>query len=689
MNKELFAKKTGTRHIPIAHPLSPRPMSRAISAEDPARIQELDPSLMLERFDPEIIWPGKFRICGIKEGCWEIEFSPRTRYLPYYRFPSTRYRGTLRVERNGFAHTISGDLYKFREYVFALEKRGIPLRAVNKWQNLTYLPERLPARRFYPTKRKCPVYARSKYHSYLEGTSILYSTLTHSDKCSFRLDFDQWYYTHPASGFDGDFGAAADRSIRMELNQVSSTFLTGTVYEGATNLGSIKLWWRSKYFRKAYLEIFTLEGAEHPPATVPDGSGGTESFETIFATAGWKLQVTRNDTKVPLPASLGGTDIDECWSWDDLHDLMDSTPGYDNSKLDKKWRVFLMTVPAKLGCSRGVVFDQTTGDVNDIDREGSATFSHDGFNQGSSSNYGAAEDDLMKDWPRAYLRSAAHEVGHAFNQYHQSSQNSIMCPTPSVADALAAAGDTFPDDIDLAFNDTVRHKLIHQPDPAIRPGGMDWATAFGVPEADDINFYDADDLELEVRANKGNVYIGEPIEISWKLTNKMAAAVRVPGSIGPDQHTTRISVTKPNGDITHLRLPLDAHDQGHEPEALAAGKSISSASRIFWSRRGFAFEQPGRHDVNVVLVWEDDGAYFAVEASAEIWVNYPISERDNEIAALMMNDDVGRFILTGNRKRFASGARRIDEVIKKHKNHDVSKTLAQILGKERPRKKRT
>ena len=168
----------------------------------------------------------------------------------------------------------------------------------------------------------------------------------------------------------------------------------------------------------------------------------------------------------------------------------------------------------------------------------------------------------------------------------------------------------------------------------------------------------------------------------------MAAAVYVPGSIGADQHTTRVSVTKPNGDVLHMRLPLDAHDQGHEPEPLAAGKSISSASRIFWSRRGFAFEQPGRHEVNVVLIWEDGGAYFAVEASAEVWVNYPISERDNEIAALMMNDEVGRYILTGNGKRFASGARRIDEVIKKHKNHDVSKTLAQILRKDRPRKKR-
>lgn len=688
MNKEIFARKAGARHIPIAHPVTPRPVSRPGTIDDPSIIQQLEHDLALERFELEKFWPGKFKFCGMKEGCWEIEFTPRTKPFPSYRYPTTRYKGTLRVERDGFSHTISGDLYKFRQYAFELEKIGIPARATYKWQNSIYRPELGSFKRYLPRKKKCPIYPRNKYHSYLEGTDVLYSVLTRSDKCSYTLNFDQWYYTHPASGFDGDFSGTADRSIRMEVNEVTSTHFVGTVYTGTSIIGNVKLLWRSKYFRKAHLEIFTLEGAEHPPTTVPDGSGGTESFETIFKTAGWKLQVTRNATKVPLPGTLSGTSIDECWALDDLHDLMDSTPGYDNTELEKKWRVFLVSVPATLGCSRGVVFDQSTGDTNSIDREGSATFSHDGFNAGHSSNFGAAEDEMMKDWPRGFLRSAAHEVGHAFNQYHQPSQNSIMCPTPSVADAMAASGDTFPDDIDLAFNDTVQHKLIHQPDPAVRPGAMDWATAFSVPEADDVNFYDFDDLELEVKTNKGNVSIGEPIEVSWTLTNKMAAAVNIPGSISPDQHTTRVSVSKPNGEIVQMRLPLDAHDEGHDPQALEAGKSISSGSMLFWSRKGFAFDQPGRHEVNVVLIWEDSGAFFAVESSTEVWVNYPISERDNEIAALMMNEDVGRFILTGNKKRFSKGMKRIEDVISKHKSHDVSKTIARLLDQKQPKKKR-
>lgn len=73
MNKELFARKTGMRHIPIAQPIIPRPAGLSEALADPTTIQQLDPSLTLERFDPDILWPGRYKFCGLKEGCWEKE----------------------------------------------------------------------------------------------------------------------------------------------------------------------------------------------------------------------------------------------------------------------------------------------------------------------------------------------------------------------------------------------------------------------------------------------------------------------------------------------------------------------------------------------------------------------------------------------------------------------------------------
>ena len=105
------------------------------------------------------------------------------------------------------------------------------------------------------------------------------------------------------------------------------------------------------------------------------------------------------------------------------------------TNLDAEWRTHLVVVPAAMGCSRGVMYDQI-----DVPREGSASFSDDGYPASHSSNFGDAEDEMQRDVPRAFLRSASHEVTHAFNQIHQESEttadNSIMTTTPSVADVL-------------------------------------------------------------------------------------------------------------------------------------------------------------------------------------------------------------------------------------------------------------
>src|SRR4029078_9325938 len=82
------------------------------------------------------------------------------------------------------------------------------------------------------------------------------------------------------------------------------------------------------------------------------------------------------------------------------------------------------------------------------------------------------------------------EIGHAFNQIHQGFEagedNSIMTPTPSVAQVLGSTG-TFPDHINLASNATVRAHLRHLPDPAVRPGGMAFfGAAVSAPQAADV-----------------------------------------------------------------------------------------------------------------------------------------------------------------------------------------------------------
>ena len=217
------------------------------------------------------------------------------------------------------------------------------------------------------------------------------------------------------------------------------------------NIGTVAITWISPFFRRAALVIHRLTGAEEPSEVA--GSSGNEYFTTVFATAGWDLTVSSGG-EVPLPPSLVGVqDPNTCWSSENSHTLMQTVPGYNPADLDTVWRAHLLAVPAALGCSRGRMFDNGSGDLNNIPREGAVTHSHDGYPAADSSNFGVAEDGLQRDFPRAFLRSASHEVGHTFNQIHQEFEggqdNSIMTTTPSVADVLAAAGQTFPNDIHL------------------------------------------------------------------------------------------------------------------------------------------------------------------------------------------------------------------------------------------------
>ena len=84
------------------------------------------------------------------------------------------------------------------------------------------------------------------------------------------------------------------------------------------------------------------------------------------------------------------------------------------TNLDAEWRVHMIVVPAKLGCSRGVMYDQIG-----VPREGCASFSDDGYPTVGLVELRSAANKKQRDVPRAFLRSATHELTHTLNQIHQ------------------------------------------------------------------------------------------------------------------------------------------------------------------------------------------------------------------------------------------------------------------------------
>jgi hypothetical protein len=602
-----------------------------------------------------------------RDGCYSVTLQPNL-------VPFGKQVGTLRIDRGAPASgpdgvIVSGDLYSTPPPVIQ-PVPSVPLVPADEATDEPGVQDtggsvaasasrvvRSPILRF----PRIPIFPRSRYRAYLKGTRLTVPAFTFgSAPCQVTIEMERFNYTQPPAGqFKGTFPSSASSTLKFVVTQVpgppfplfGGPRFTGRYFVNGVDKGSVSLTWVSSFLRRAVLEIDTLKGAV-PPQPVPALSGsGTEFFDTVYAKARWQLTIdTANDqVDIPVPAGVNPTD---CWSAANLHNLMTSVrkPGTD---LDAEWRTHLVVVPAKLGCSRGVMYDQIG-----VPREGSASFSDDGYPTSDSSNFGAAANGKQRDFPRAFLRSATHEVTHAFNQIHQeqetSADNSIMTTTPSVADVLGGpatgAPGVFPDQINLGFNTTVRNHLAHMPDPVVRPGGWPFASWFpsGAPQANDKNLFRDDELRFEVSTDTDRAALGAPVTVTWRLTNESGGDLLVPNDLRLEGLFASMSSMDESGEERPVR-PFVITCESTKLAPLAAGDSLEASYKVFWSSDGFPLERPGRHTITVTVSWSAGGVPVAVTGRTDLWVDRPVTEAENRDAALVMHDDVGKWVVLGGR----------------------------------------
>ena len=522
----------------------------------------------------------------------------------------------------------------------------------------------------FPLFPRIPIYPRGLYHSYLKVISVQAPFIVPAGHpCTVTLVIEQYDYTPPAAGtFQGSFPAAASRTVTVTLTPAPAPFpwsgpnFTGRWVEGGVDKGFVSLSWVSDFFRRASVEIDTLVGAV-APNPVPDGAGATEYFRSIYAKHGWDLAVVSDEVNVPVPPKVPPINPNDCWSAGDLHGLMTAHRN-PATNLDLDWHVHLMVVPAKLGCGRGVMYDTI-----DVPREGCASFSDDGYPVTDSVNFGAAANQKQRDVPRAFLRSATHEITHTFNQIHQEQEtmadNSIMTTTPSVADVLGGpntgAPGVFPDQINLAVNTTVRHHLVHMPDPVIRPGGWPFASWFGntVPQATDRHLFDASELDLTVTAAPASVALGQPLELSWTLTNRSSGSLIIPTDVRLEGLFASMVITDPAGTQRPFRAYVILCDNVKLGE-MSPGGTVSASYRVFWSSDGFAFPRPGHYRVSVAVTWSAQGVPVGVEQGIDVFIEFPTTASDNQAAGLVLNTEVGKWVaLGGNAYHLTEATRRL------------------------------
>ncbi len=606
-----------------------------------------DPPFEIPQFPP---FPA-LQLCNLKfpEGCYHISMDS-TNPGPFQL--AQGFEGTMRVDNlkdvNGnLTHAISGDFYR-KPSIF-----GIPG------------PQ--------PILQKIPIFSRKRYHSYLKVVNVSKTKFVPlGGKCKITLTVEEYRYTPPATDAgNGNFPNAPTRTLKIVLVAaanpagLSGPSFEGKVFEGATQLSVVfRMTWVSKFFRRASLELENVTGAVIPV------SAGVHDFKSIYASVGWDLNVVTGNTNLPVPAGVGPANP---WTNATLHAFMLANRNPAVS-LDTDWQYYYVAVPhsSDAGSIFGIMFDQI-GDQ----REGSCNF--------INNMTGDFADAASK------LRSATHEIGHGFNQLHPQNDalpldNFIMTQSGATRNAILAAGGTYPNDIRFEFSEHHRHHFAHAPDVVIRPGGEDFGFGHSIL-AGSFNPEDVDTaadmgLDLQIDTARNHIKLGEPLVLKIALKNNGKADVNIPETISWIGSNTDISVGKVGGDMRSVSSFAHVCDStGYK--ILAPGNDVAVEELVFWDTQGFVFTQPGVHKVEVNMRWNLNGFGIGLKAEKYVWVDYPVTAKENEAAALLMHPDVGKYVaLGGNAKHLDVAVDRIKSAGKLAKEHPGYDCIAQLDGKK-------
>ena len=106
---------------------------------------------------------------------------------------------------------------------------------------------------------------------------------------------------------------------------------------------------------------------------------------------------------------------------------------------------------------------------------------------------------------------------------------------------------------------------------------------------------------------------------------------------------------------------------------------MSSSNNLFYGSDGFAFSEPGRHTIDVIILWDVRGAPVLAQGSTEVWVSYPVTAADNEIAATLLDRSVGEYIALGGKSSNQEASDRLKAALSIQKKHPACLSI-QSLG---------
>ncbi len=528
---------------------------------------------------PQAPWPGRTR--RLREGCYLLRYESTSR--PHLD-------GTLRVHRQGNALVASGDLY-----VHALDNPD-PAKGI-------------------------PIFPIRAHRLYLQVTEILEADIPST---GVTIAFTRWALASESLTWTnhGTFTATLRWAPAPDGYPDPAQYLMGDVTHGdQTSAGTWTMGWVSDYLRRAVVEIDRT-----PFSELPIGSGDGVGWRTVFDQVGWDLTVEVSDDEV---AEASG----EFWSDAECHAAMLERRA--QTDLDAEWRYHLLCIRRHEAprVERGVMYDELTGDANQVPREGCAVCSH--WPIPDAEPWGLVRGMRFGLATKVYFRTAVHEISHAMGLRHPNhNDDGIMTPTDAMA-GRAVPPVQFPDNVVWSHSSRDQGRLRHFPDPVVRPGGIRMllgAEFDTVPVSGEEMPPSSSALELVVVPVTETVPLGAPVRIDVELVNPSDEPAQVPAVIGLKGGFTSGTVTDDSLTAREFSSMIGCVDS-HTLVALGAGERIRDSITLVRGARGPLFPNPGLHAVEVRIAWNVGDVPFEVSGSTLVDVTPAVDESHADAAS--------------------------------------------------------
>jgi len=531
----------------------------------------------------------------LRDGCYFLKLNLQN---------GEKYEGTLRLESNSTSTKASGDVYLRRNPSDPNLLQGVP------W------------------------FRRDQYAGYLSVEKFDLDSFSCGE---LEFQYSLIFYDHLANTWSAPNThiASLNKQIPPGHYPDVDNFYTGNLLDqNNIHKGEISIGWVSPYLRKAKVTYEAVEGLK-----IPTDDGGSLNWRKVFDEVKWDMELLTGSKTVPPPPGSGPHKF---WTLNNLHSKM--LEWKHNKEL--MWNYHLLIVNFIKGESRGIMYDSHAIDSNKIPREGASVCTDWGFPD-NPEEWGPYANKKFGDAPKAFFRTAIHEIGHAMGLTHNQGTGTFMNTTDQLTSPR------FPNNINWRFTPDNEDKLKHFPDLLVRPGNA----PVNIPMAslsDQLNAK-ASKLEFKIAGARAMYPYGGPIRIEMTLTNNDVVTHEIPRSMSLKSDFVS-GYSEDTAGVKRFFKSIIACSDDQATKDLIPKKKDSYSATLFRGESGWLFPSIGPYTVVFNLRWmSSNGQNYYSTAACKIMIDAPKDEAHAALAFRIMDspDLMMSFIVGG--KEFEEG----------------------------------